>query len=722
MRSVALPLSWPVWAPLLAALAAAAVIAWPGRGASDSAELGRLLAAARSALVASPRLPAKLDPGLAAEAQTGEQVRVVIRSMPGARPQVEAAVAGLGGAVEVGGGDWLQAVVPSAALEDLVHLPSVMRVDRPLPMLPAGPVSEGFRTIALEPAPPFPDAGAGVKIGIIDSFGDYQRLVGSELPPPERLVYRSFTPNPGQSRHGTAVAEVVYDAVPGATLYLAEATTVPEVAAAVDWLLSQGVQVINMSLSAPFAPPSNGNGIDAATAEKAARAGAIWVNAAGNFGNKHWLGPWSDPDGNGVLNFPGGTEANLVTVPARQPAGFMIVLRWDDTWGGACNDYDLAVSWHDPAYGPQVVTAAGTQDCSPGAQPLEIAAGTAVSADGTLAVSVRRRPGAQPRQLELFAWGGPLQVSEPLRSVAPPADSASALAAGAVASWDPGRLQPYSSRGPAWTDVVKPDFVAPDVVTTATFGPMGFAGTSAAAPHLAAVVALVKQAYPSWGLAQVRAYLRERALDLGMPGADNEYGYGLVYMGGGWPFRPPQPPAGPVIHPLDDARAWITWGAPAEAATYRICRSSSPLFDSGVACTDMAASAYSFAVIDVPQHDLETWYYRLQACNPFGCSAPIAAGGIVRRQWPDATGWDFYATVSTYAGYTIVKARNLRTTGGADLELYQGLQGFPGALLRHACAGLAPGDQCEAICPGGGFVSVAQALGPWRVGAGLLAP
>ncbi|GBD12127.1 Subtilisin BL [bacterium HR24] len=722
MRSVASPLSRPVWAPLLAALAAAAVIAWTGHGTGDPAEMGTLLAAARSALVAGPHLPAKLDPGLAAEAQAGEQVRVVVRSTPGARAQVEAAVAGLGGTVEVGSGDWLQAVVPPAALEDLVRLPSVVRIDRPLPMLPAGPVSEGFRTMALEPAPPFPGAGAGVKIGIIDSFGDYQRLVGSELPPPERLVYRSFTPNPGQSRHDTAVAEVVYDAAPGATLYLAEATTIPEVAAAVDWLLQQGVQVINMSMNAPFAPPSDGNGLDALTVEKAARQGAVWVNAGGNFANKHWLGDWRDANGNGLQDFAPGSDVNRMLVPAGRPVGFMVVLRWNDPWGGSCNDYDLTVSWNDPTYGPQAVSATATQDCSSGAQPLEVATGNAVSADGTLAVAISRRGNAQPRRLELFVWGGTLENSVPTYSVAPPADSANALAAGAVASWDASFLQPYSGRGPAWTGAVKPDFVAPDVVSTATFGPMGFAGTSAAAPHLAAVVALVKQAYPSWGPAQVRAYLRERALDLGTPGADNDYGYGLVYMGGGLPFGLPQPPAGPAIHPLDDARAWITWGAPAEATTYRICRSPSPTFDAGVACTDRSADGYSFAVVDVPSGDLETHYYRLQACNPFGCSAPVPAGGIVRRQWPDATGWDFYATVSTYAGYTIVKARNLRATGSADLELYQGLQGFPGALLRHTCAGLAPAAQCEAVWPGGGFVSVAQALGPWRVGAGLLPP
>jgi subtilisin family serine protease len=723
MRPAARALGQPAWSAALLMLALAVALSWlASEGSQRARDAARLLTAARTSLEAAPRAPAKMDPALLSQAGGLGPTRAVLRAAAGARAEVERAVEALGGRVEVAGGDWLQVLLPPEALLPLAQLPAVLRLDRPLPMVAdGGPISEGFRTIALQPVPPFPGAGSGIKIGIIDSFANYQPLLGSDLPPPERLVYRSFSAYPGLSRHGTAVAEVLYDVAPGATFYLAEAATVPEVAAAVDWLLQEGVKVINMSLNAPFAPPSNGSGLDAVTVEKAARQGVIWVNAGGNFANKHWLGPWSDPNGNGLHNFTASSEVNRVSVPARQSAGFMVVLRWDDPWGGACNDYDLAVSWNDPIYGPQVLTGNASQDCSTGAQPVEIVAGNAVSADGSLAVSISRRGNAQPRQLELFVWGGTLEMSVPAHSVAPPADSANALAAGAAASWDPSHLQPYSGRGPSPLGLLKPDFVAPDVVSTATFGPMGFAGTSAAAPHLAGVVALVRQAYPAWGLPEVKAFLQGRALDLGPPGPDNNYGYGLVYMGGSSPFAPPPPPAA-TLQPLDNGRAWVTWGAIAEASSYRLCRSPSPAFDGPATCSDMAASGYTFAVVEVPAADLEAHYYRLQACNPFGCSAPAAAGGIVRRQWPDPGGWDFYMTASSYGGYVVVKARNLRGSGTADLELYQGLQGFVGAALRQVCAGLGPGGQCEAAWPAGSLVSAAQALGPWRVGAGLAVP
>lgn len=53
-------------------------------------------------------------------------------------------------------------------------------------------------------------------------------------------------------------------------------------------------------------------------------------------------------------------------------------------------------------------------------------------------------------------------------------------------------------------------------------------GTSMAAPHVAAVAALVWSYYPSCNAKQMRATLVKSALDLGTPGRDHLYGYGLV--------------------------------------------------------------------------------------------------------------------------------------------------------------------------------------------------
>lgn len=53
-------------------------------------------------------------------------------------------------------------------------------------------------------------------------------------------------------------------------------------------------------------------------------------------------------------------------------------------------------------------------------------------------------------------------------------------------------------------------------------------GTSMACPHVAGVAALVWAAHPEWTNEEVRAVLQNTAEDLGTPGRDEWYGYGLV--------------------------------------------------------------------------------------------------------------------------------------------------------------------------------------------------
>jgi serine protease len=55
-----------------------------------------------------------------------------------------------------------------------------------------------------------------------------------------------------------------------------------------------------------------------------------------------------------------------------------------------------------------------------------------------------------------------------------------------------------------------------------------FDGTSMACPHVAAVAALIWSHDPTKTAGEVRAALESTAEDLGIPGKDNEYGYGLV--------------------------------------------------------------------------------------------------------------------------------------------------------------------------------------------------
>ena len=125
-----------------------------------------------------------------------------------------------------------------------------------------------------------------------------------------------------------------------------------------------------------------------------------------------------------------------------------------------------------------------------------------------------------------------LQYSDPYGTVTLncPAANPDVITVGAVkltSSPIVASIESYSSRGPAG-DLLKPDLVAPDGLNTTSF--TRFYGTSAAAPYVAGICALVRQRYPEFTPVQVKQYLESHALDLGAAGKDPVYGSGLVQL------------------------------------------------------------------------------------------------------------------------------------------------------------------------------------------------
>jgi hypothetical protein len=125
-------------------------------------------------------------------------------------------------------------------------------------------------------------------------------------------------------------------------------------------------------------------------------------------------------------------------------------------------------------------------------------------------------------------------------TIGSPASYPEALAVGATAE-DNG-IASFSSRGPvvwqnsdglgpaAGTSLTKPDVVAPGVAVTSTVGTgwLAYSGTSMASPHVAGIVALVKQADPALGGQALADVIRRTASDLGPAGPDATFGNGLV--------------------------------------------------------------------------------------------------------------------------------------------------------------------------------------------------
>ena len=127
-------------------------------------------------------------------------------------------------------------------------------------------------------------------------------------------------------------------------------------------------------------------------------------------------------------------------------------------------------------------------------------------------------------------------------NVRTPADVPGVLAVGATRPGD--AVVFFSSRGPVtWQDVLpwrdwpfppglaKPDLAAPGVDVPSTWPGGGYAllsGTSMATPHVAGAAALVLDANPALGPAEVAGILGETAIDLGPPGKDDDSGAGRL--------------------------------------------------------------------------------------------------------------------------------------------------------------------------------------------------
>ncbi len=104
---------------------------------------------------------------------------------------------------------------------------------------------------------------------------------------------------------------------------------------------------------------------------------------------------------------------------------------------------------------------------------------------------------------------------------------------GNVPSWP---LAGFSSLGPTFCTpgggaAIKPDISAPgvNVISSVPGGGYGSSsGTSMASPHVNGVIALMYEANPDLSVEQVKEIIFSTAFNLGSPGEDNQYGWGMI--------------------------------------------------------------------------------------------------------------------------------------------------------------------------------------------------
>jgi uncharacterized repeat protein (TIGR01451 family) len=352
--------------------------------------------------------------------------------------------------------------------------------------------------------------GQGVKIAVIDLgfAGLSSAQARGELPPSVQKIDYTGTGVESGTSHGTAVAEIIYDMAPEAELYLMKIADEVDLERAKDDCIRYGIQVINHSVGWFNTNFYDGRGTVAEIAADARGHGILWINAAGNYAQKHWKGFLADNDRDGWGEFSGSDED--LDIPVRGGDLIGLYLTWND-WPASAQDYDLYLfdsSGRQVALSDRLQT--GTE------RPIEQLTYRAPSS-GTYKIRVRAYRVSSPKELALFSLNHDLEYPVPQGSIVAPADSASVIAVGAIhyASWTTGPAEPYSSQGPTADGRSKPDIIGPDQVLTSTLG--RFMGTSAAAPHVAGAAALLISESPALSAGQIEARLKAQAIAMGSP-------------------------------------------------------------------------------------------------------------------------------------------------------------------------------------------------------------
>jgi hypothetical protein len=497
-------------------------------------------------------------------------------------PAFRAYVASLGGTIRNASpsNDLLIASLPFANLELVAARPEVKSVSRPgLVTTNVGSLtSQGYISHRVkDEIAQIGFNGTGVKVGVLSDSASAARvaaLIASGDLPSNTIVLPGQDGAPGTDE-GTAMMEIVHDVAPGAQLYFATAFQSEDgFAANIRALADAGCKVIVDDVTY-FAEGVFQDGPIAQAVNDVTAAGVTYFSSAANDGNlsSGTSGAWEGDfvDGGALASGPifglGETGnlhqfgSNTYLTISGVGSSRIYSVKWSDPLGASCNDYDLFIT---NAAGTVVKTfSAAAQSCTQ--DPYEILQGTSNSASSNFLVAGDRIVmvlySGDVRALHVGSHRGTVLGGTSGATFGHNA-AANAVSTAAV-YWNSafkgtvpfvgGASNPdetFSSDGPrkifynpdgsvitpgnvlfgtnGGTTLAKPDAAGADGVSAKTPGFSPFFGTSAAAPHLAGIAALILQAKPAYTPAQVKAAMFNTALDNMAVGIDRDSGHGIV--------------------------------------------------------------------------------------------------------------------------------------------------------------------------------------------------
>jgi len=361
----------------------------------------------------------------------------------------------------------------------------------------------------------------------------------------------------GNGDEGTAMLEIVYDLAPGAPLGFYGPANSIDMATGIRTLAAAGCRVIVDDIAYNGEPYYEDGPVSQAVKDVMA-AGVVYVGSAGNYADKHYQATFTPGTlvvGTGAYHRWLGTD-ELYTVQIGPYGQLVAVLQWNDRYGSSGNDYDLYL------YDYYLTTVLGESTDTQGGsgQPIEIIVYNNTTSSSVFAhLAIVQYAASTNAKLQLLTYGKSIAYREytvPAGSICANHHTIGEITTAAISASDPGNddTEAFSSRGPvehyfpAYEVRGKPDISGIDGVYVTGSGGFSspFYGTSASAPHLAAIAALVLNAKPSASRGDVYWTIASTAIDLDGAGPDTTFGYGradaynaALQMMGGIPTASP---------------------------------------------------------------------------------------------------------------------------------------------------------------------------------------
>jgi predicted outer membrane repeat protein len=384
--------------------------------------------------------------------------------------------------------------------------------------------------------------GTGVHIGVIsDDVDNLATVQGMGELPPDVHVIQTNPDEPGECSdgtgdEGTAMLEIVHDVAPGATLWFASGSNSSlDMRDQIIALADSGCTVICDDIGW-YGEPWFEDGPIAKAVDSVSSRGVVYASAAGNAAGDVHTATYVSADGSGSgWHAWDGVADSAFAVTTYPDVCYPVVafVQWQDPFTESGNDYDLHI-YADEALTDLLYASEDLQDGS--GEPFEVAGyENDTGSMRTVYVALKLHDGVAKPFKVVFRGAGSMEYSTPGREIFANQTSASGLSVAAVHPGNLSEVAYYSSHGPIEIAFPTPETRnKPDLAGAAGVSVTGvnfntpFYGTSAAAPHVAAVAALVRQAHPGWSGEKVKTVLKETATDMYAPGWDAASGYGLV--------------------------------------------------------------------------------------------------------------------------------------------------------------------------------------------------